>query len=47
MNKACVALFIEKVRAQLADALSPMGDFSHAMTVRHLVDLQPYLCSVK
>jgi hypothetical protein len=37
----------EKVRAQLAGALSPMGDFSHMMTVRQLVDLHAYLRSVK
>jgi hypothetical protein len=37
----------EAVRAQLAGALSPMGDFSHAMTVRQLVDLQAYLRSVR
>lgn len=37
----------EAVRAQLAGVLSPMGDFSHTMTVRQLVDLQAYLRSVK
>jgi Cytochrome c len=37
----------EAVRAQLAGVLSPMGDFSHTMTVRQLVDLQTYLRSVK
>ena len=37
----------EKVRAQLTGVLSPMGDFSHTMTVRQLVDLQAYLRSVK
>jgi hypothetical protein len=37
----------EKVRAQLTGVLSPMGDFSHTMTVRQLVDLQAYLRSVR
>jgi hypothetical protein len=37
----------EKVRAQLAGVLSPMGDFSHSMTVRQLVDIAAYLRSVK
>jgi hypothetical protein len=37
----------EAVRAQLAGVLSPMGDFSHAMTVRQLVDLQAYFRSVR
>jgi Cytochrome c len=37
----------EAVRAQLVGVLSPMGDFSHTMTVRQLVDLQAYLRSVK
>jgi hypothetical protein len=37
----------ETVRAQLMGVLSPMGDFSHTMTVRQLVDLQAYLRSVK
>jgi hypothetical protein len=37
----------DAVRAQLAGVLSPMGDFSHTMTVRQLVDLQAYLRSVK
>ena len=39
--------FDEAVRAQLAGVLSPMGDFSHTLTVRQLVDLQAYLRSVK
>ena len=33
----------EKVRAQLAGVLSPMGDFSPSMTVRQLVDIAAYL----
>jgi hypothetical protein len=37
----------EAVRAQLVGVLSPMGDFSHTITVRRLVDLQAYLRSVK
>jgi len=37
----------EKVRAQLSGVLSPMGDFSHSMTVRQLVDIEAYLRSVK
>jgi hypothetical protein len=37
----------EAVRAQLAGVLSPMGDFSHTMTVRQLVDVQAYLRSVQ
>jgi hypothetical protein len=37
----------DSVRAQLAGVLSPMGDFSHTMTVRQLIDLQAYLRSVK
>ena len=37
----------ETVRAQLAGVLSPMGDFSHTMTVRQLADLHAYLRSVK
>ena len=37
----------DKVRAQLAGVLSPMGDFSHSMTVRQLVDIEAYLRSVK
>ena len=31
------------LRARTEDALSPMGDFSHVMTVRQLVDLHTYL----
>lgn len=37
----------QEVREHLAGALSPMGDVSHAMTVRQLVDLDAYLRSVK
>jgi hypothetical protein len=37
----------ESVRGQLAGVLSPMGDFSQAMTVRQLIDLQAYLHNVK
>lgn len=37
----------EVLRARLAGALSPMGDFSRVMTVRQLVDLHAYLRSVK
>lgn len=37
----------EVLRAHLAGALSPMGDFSRAMTVRQLVDLHAYLRSIK
>jgi hypothetical protein len=35
------------LRDHLVGALSPMGDFSHVMTVRQLVDLQAYLRSIK
>jgi hypothetical protein len=35
-----------QVREQLTGVLSPMGDFSHSMTVRQLVDLQAFLRSV-
>ena len=35
------------LREYLTGALSPMGDFSHVMTVRQLVDLHAYLRSVK
>jgi len=35
------------VREHLAGVLSPMGDFSHTMTVRQLVDLHAYLRSEK
>jgi hypothetical protein len=35
------------VRARLEGTLSPMGDFSHVMTVRQLIDLQAYVRSVK
>ena len=37
----------EELRARLEGALSPMGDFSRAMTVRQLVDLHAYLRSLK
>ena len=37
----------DEVRARLEGVLSPMGDFSRAMTVRQLVDLHAYLRSVK
>jgi Cytochrome c len=36
-----------EVRARLDGVLSPMGDFSHAMTVRQLVDLHAYLRSIE
>jgi hypothetical protein len=36
-----------EVREHLTGVLSPMGDFSHSMTVRQLVDLHAYLRSVK
>ena len=36
-----------EVRARLEGVLSPMGDFSHVMTVRQLVDLHAFLRSVK
>jgi hypothetical protein len=36
-----------EVREHLSGVLSPMGDFSHSMTVRQLVDLHAYLRSVK
>lgn len=35
------------VRSRLEGVLSPMGDFSHVMTVRQLVDLHAFLRSVK
>ena len=37
----------EVLRAHLKGVLSPMGDFSHVMTVRQLVDLHAYLRSIK
>lgn len=37
----------DEVRSPLEGVLSPMGDFSRAMTVRQLVDLHAYLRSVK
>lgn len=37
----------EELRARLEGVLSPMGDFSRAMTVRQLVDVHAYLRSVK
>jgi hypothetical protein len=37
----------EDVRAQLAGSLSPMGDFSRAMTVRQLADLHAYIRSLQ
>jgi hypothetical protein len=37
----------EVLRRHLVGALSPMGDFSRAMTVRQLVDLHAYLRSIK
>jgi hypothetical protein len=37
----------EQVRTQLEGVLSPMGDFSHVMTVRQMVDLHAYLSSIK
>jgi mono/diheme cytochrome c family protein len=36
-----------EVRARLEGTLSPMGDFSHIITVRQLVDLHAYLTSLK
>ena len=36
-----------EVRARLEGTLSPMGDFSHVMTVRQLIDLHTYVRSVK
>jgi hypothetical protein len=36
-----------EVRARLEGVLSPMGDFSHVMTVRQLIDLQAYVRSLK
>jgi len=36
-----------EVRARLEGVLSPMGDFSHVMTVRQLIDLHAYVRSVK
>jgi hypothetical protein len=36
-----------EVRANIEGVLSPMGDFSHVMTVRQMVDLHAYLRSVK
>jgi hypothetical protein len=35
-----------EVRAAIEGRLSPMGDFSHAMTVRQMVDIYAYLRSV-
>jgi hypothetical protein len=35
----------EEVRSNLEGVLSPMGDFSHVMTVRQLVDLSAFLRS--
>ena len=37
----------DEVRARLEGTLSPMGDFSRAMTVRQLVDVHAYLRSIK
>jgi hypothetical protein len=34
------------VRAAIEGRLSPMGDYSHAMTVRQMVDVYAYLRSV-
>jgi hypothetical protein len=36
-----------EVLARLEGVLSPMGDFSHVMTVRQLIDLHAYVRSVK
>lgn len=36
-----------EVRANIEGVLSPMGDYSYAMTVRQMVDLHAYLRSVK
>jgi hypothetical protein len=36
----------EELQSQLEGVLSPMGDFSHVMTVRQLVDLYAYLHSI-
>jgi hypothetical protein len=35
-----------EVRANIEGVLSPMGDFSHVMTVRQMVDLHAYLRSL-
>lgn len=35
-----------EVRAAIEGRLSPMGDYSHAMTVRQMVDLHAYPRSV-
>ena len=37
----------DEVKARIEGVLSPMGDFSGAMTVRQLVDLHAYLRTVK
>jgi hypothetical protein len=37
----------ERGRAQLTGVVSPMGDFSHTMTVRQLAALQAHLRPVK
>jgi mono/diheme cytochrome c family protein len=36
----------DTVKAQIEGVLSPMGDYSHAMTVRQLLDLLAYLDSL-
>lgn len=36
-----------EVRADIEGVLSPMGDFSRAMTVRQLIDLHAYLRAVR
>jgi hypothetical protein len=36
----------EETRKKMTDQLSPMGDFSEAMTVRQLLDLIAYLQSL-
>jgi hypothetical protein len=35
------------VRAAIEGVLSPMGDFSHVMTVRQMIDLHAYVRSIK
>ncbi len=36
----------DDVKATLEGVLSPMGDYSHAMTVRQLLDVMAYLESI-
>jgi hypothetical protein len=37
----------DEVRGRLEGVLSPMGDFSHVMTVRQLVDVHAYIRSIR